>query len=46
VGAGFLAGIVVVGAWFLVEYAMGWIRVVGTEPAAVLGRSLDFGPQR
>jgi membrane protease YdiL (CAAX protease family) len=33
VGAGFLAGIVVIGAWFLVEYTMGWIRVVGTEPA-------------
>lgn len=32
-GAGFLAGTVLVGAWLLIDLALGWVRVVGSEPA-------------
>ena len=31
--AGFLAGLVLVGVWFLIDLALGWVRVVGDEPA-------------
>lgn len=30
--AGFLTGVLLVGAWFLIDLALGWVRVVGTEP--------------
>jgi membrane protease YdiL (CAAX protease family) len=33
IAAGFVAGSVVVGVWFLIELALGWVRVVGNEPA-------------
>lgn len=32
-GVGFLAGTILIGAWFLIDYALGWVRVVGNEPA-------------
>jgi len=31
--AGFLAGVVLVGVWFLIDLALGWVRIVGNEPA-------------
>jgi membrane protease YdiL (CAAX protease family) len=31
--AGFLAGSVIVGVWFLIDLALGWVQVVGDEPA-------------
>lgn len=33
VAAGFLAGVVLVGVWFLIDLALGWVRIVGNEPA-------------
>lgn len=31
--AGFLAGSILVGVWFLIDLVLGWVRVAGSEPA-------------
>jgi membrane protease YdiL (CAAX protease family) len=31
--AGFIAGTIMIGAWFFIDLALGWVRVVGWEPA-------------
>ena len=33
IAAGFITGVVLVGIWFLIDLALGWVRVVGDEPA-------------
>jgi membrane protease YdiL (CAAX protease family) len=33
IAAGFVAGSVLVGVWFLIDLALGWVQVVGNEPA-------------